>query len=129
MMNSKTARISVALTVAGALSACAFNDPAEQRFREGWRNGEVVEVVRAAELSRPGFYTCTRTMSEEQLRTRNVAVVKYRRMGKAATHAVVLDEPHQVAVGARVYINIGACTMPPKGSAVSSFQPKGGGHG
>ena len=96
-----------------ALAGCA-SPPYQGKYAwsEGWRKAEVVAVQTVADMERPRFYTCVRSMSAEQLATTKFALVKYQEMSRTQRHAVPLSIGDALAPGDGVYIQANDCHTP-----------------
>lgn len=105
------ARLLAASTAILALAGCASTSY-ESRFAwsDGWRKAEVVKVTTAAQMERPGFYTCVRRATPEQLAAGRFAVVEYRQALRAHVYAVPMGPGNKVSVGDAVYVKLGQCS-------------------
>lgn len=110
----------VTVGAAGLLAGCASTVyEGKYAFHDGWRRGTVVKVVNGAELERPGFWNCTRRMTEDERRGADVAVISYRRMSRSSTYAVALPSGSRLQPEEKVYINLNTCNSPVRAAAAS----------
>lgn len=106
--------ISMLLTTAPfavALGGCATSDEGPFAWSEGWRKGEVVEVVKPADMERPRFYKCAREADAQEFKS-DFVVVKYLERGRAKRTAVPAPPGQRMQQGDYVYVNLGDCRLP-----------------
>jgi len=102
-----------ALVAAGLLAGCATDVyEGQYAFRDGWRRGKVVKVVNGANLERPGFWECTRRMTQAERLASDFAVVSYRGVSRQSTYAVPLMAGTRLQPEDKVYINLNTCHSP-----------------
>lgn len=92
------------------LVGCAFEPEGAYAFRDGWRRGEVVSVMRAGEVPDPRFWTCLRKADLAGLGAGRVVVVSYRQSGRRRRHLTQLPSSvMELRPGERVLVNVGEC--------------------
>lgn len=93
------------LTAAG----CASVDEGPYRFSEGWRDAKVVEVLRGADVKKPRFWRCLRSVPEEERLSRTYVVGKYRGPHHRQEHLVPAAPGQAFRPGDAVHLNVAAC--------------------
>lgn len=89
-------------------------------WQEGWRKAEVLQVVLASEMDRPGFYECVREAQPHQRASTRFAVVRYREMSRTRRRAVPLQPGSTVREGDAVYVRVTDCATQPAPRPASS---------
>lgn len=99
---------------ASAMVLAGFASAEESRFAwgEGWRKGEVVQVARPTEMTRPRYYTCIRAAQPGELDASYI-VVKYLERGRSRRTAVKAPPGEAFRPGDPVYVKLGDCSLPP----------------
>lgn len=103
-------RAAFAGTACALLVGCATEPEGAYPFRDGWRRGEVVSIMRADEVPEPRFWTCLRRGELAAVSADLVVVVSYRQSSRRRRHLTLLP-PHVMALrpGERVLVNVGEC--------------------
>lgn len=92
------------------LVGCASEPEGPYAFRDGWRPGEVVSVMRADDVPNPRFWTCMRGAELAGLGADQVVIVSYLQSGRRRRHLTQLPSG-AVALrpGKKVFVNVGRC--------------------
>ena len=108
----KSTHALLATAVLGAfLGGCATTDEGPFAWSQGWRKGEVLDVVKPASMARPRFFRCIREADPAQLQS-DFLVVKYLQMGRARQTAVPAPADGHLRQGDLVYVNLEDCHLP-----------------
>ncbi len=112
MMFKKSAGAS--LIAALATTGCALVYEGKYDWYDGWREAQVLQIGRAAEIEKPQFSDCREQMTPQQLATGRFAVLSYMHMTRKRHRVVPLQAGQSVAVavGDQVYMQITSCDGP-----------------
>ena len=92
------------------LVGCAAEPEGAYPFRDGWRRGEVVAVMRADEVPDPDFWTCLSKAGAAGLGADRVVIVSYRQSGRRRRHLTRLpSDVMALQPEERVLVNVGEC--------------------
>lgn len=108
---SLLARI-VLIALTAMLGACATVDDGPFAWSKGWRQGEVLEIAKPAQMERPRFFRCIRDADPRETDAAFL-VVKYLQRGRAQRTAVRAPIGESFRPGDLVYVNLGDCSLSP----------------
>jgi hypothetical protein len=98
------------VAAAAALSGCSSMFENKYDFREGWRRGEVLQIMDGHAVQRPRFWQCTRSLGAEERAGRRFVVLAYHQVPyRARRHLVAVPPDLELRPGQRVYVNVSQC--------------------
>lgn len=100
------------MVLVAGLAGCATVYEGKYAFRDGWRRATVTRVVPGGLLRHTNYWECTRSLSAEQVSSKNFTVVWYV-SAKSKQYFAVEADPTGLSAGMRVYVNIEDCAQPP----------------
>ena len=110
MMTSPALTLPLLLGAVPLLSACTTLLDGHYDYRDGWRRGKVVAVIRGAEVERPGYWSCLRQVPAAQRAATSYVLVLYPVTGRASRTRLVPRMPGvDVTPGDRVLVNLARC--------------------
>lgn len=93
-----------------ALTGCASVYEGKYDWKDGWRQGKVMQIGSAFEIGKPQFSDCRRKASAEQLASDKFASVSYLHMGRARRKVIPVQQGDSFRPGDEVYVNVASCT-------------------
>lgn len=105
-------RVWVIGLIALSATGCASVYEGKYDWKEGWREGKVMEIGSASELGKPQFSDCRDKVSAQQLTSGKFASVSYSHMTRKRRRVAPLQPGDAFRPGDDVYVNVASCAAP-----------------
>lgn len=110
--SSSIGRVLAAGLLAIAVTGCASVYEGKYDWKEGWREGTVVQIGTASELGKPQFSDCREKLPAQQVASGQFASVSYSHMTRKRRRVTPLQAGESFRPGEEVYVNVSSCTAP-----------------
>jgi hypothetical protein len=93
-------------------AGCSTINDGPHAFKNGWLEGEVIEVAAATAISSSRFFDCRKQSTPDQLAKDKFALVAFKHMRRLQRTVIALSSGGDVKPGELVYIKFDDCSAP-----------------